>query len=152
MTDADDEYYDLDKVADERRSKRVPFKFLFRGQKRQLANLYSCVDLDTLEAAQNSDLAALRLALTLGLGPAAAADINVGTLTLDDLVPLFEQWSARSGSTPGESPASTSSSGSTGRPSKRTSSASTGSSSAKLSTVPRKPAVRRVSSSSGSGT
>lgn len=145
MNDSDDDYFDLDAVAAEYRSKRVPFRFTFRGREWQLSNLFATVDLDTIESAQSSNLGALRTALTSGLG-ADADDFKVGTLTVVELVPLFERWSVRSGSAPGESEASSDSSGNTGRPSKRTSKPSTGSSSAKRSTGPRKSAAPRANS------
>lgn len=145
MTAPDDDLFDLDAVSAEQKAKRQPFPFKFRGLRRELANMYAIIDLDTLEAAQNNDLAALRLALANGLGD-QADEVNVGAMTVDELVPLFQQWMTHSAATPGESPASSTSSGSTGRPSKRTSNGSTGSVSARRSGGRRKAAELPVSS------
>lgn len=145
MSDAEDDVFDLDAVSSEQRAKRQPFPFKFRGQRRELANMYAVLDLDTLEAAQNNDLAALRKSLANGLAE-QADEVNVGAMTVDELVPLFEQWMTHSAATPGESPASSDSSGSTGRPSRRTSKGSTGSVSVRRSGARRKTAEPPVNS------
>jgi hypothetical protein len=145
VTDLNEDMFDLDAVAAEQKAKRQPFPFKFRGQRRELANIYAVIDLDTIEAAQNNDLSALRKALTDGLGE-HAGEVNVGAMTVDELVPLFERWMESSGATPGESPASSTSSVSTERPSKRTSKGSTGSGSARRSGAARKTAAPPASS------
>ncbi len=131
--------FDLDAVSRERKAERAPFPFMFRGQQWELASLYSALDLDTIDAAQNGDLAMIRSAVTAGLGPEQAEQFGVGSLTVDEVVPLFERWTAASGSRPGESAASSGSSESTGRPSKPTSTGSTASASRRRSTA--KPAT-----------
>lgn len=137
--------FDLDAISRERKAERASFPFTFRGQQWQLASLYSALDLDTIDAAQNGDLSMIRSAITSGLGEDQAADFNVGSLTVDEVVPLFERWTAASGSQPGESPASSSSSGSTERPSKPTSTGSTASGSQRRSTAKKATGAKVVS-------
>lgn len=136
--------FDLDAVSRERRAERAPFEFTFRGQKWQMSSLYTALDLDTIDAAQNGDLSMIRAAITSGLGD-QAEDFKVGTLTVDEVVPLFERWTDASGSEPGESQASSGSSGSTGRPSKRISTGSTASASRRRSTAKTGTAAKAAS-------
>lgn len=141
--------FDLDAAYAEARQE--PFRFTWKGQDWELAFFG---DLDwraaglakEIEAlADGRDTAEVTLDMldrlfTYGLGPEQAdrwdkVQQNVGALTL-----LFEAWQKHAGTSVGESPASTSSSGSTGRPSKRTSRATTKSASRARSTAPRKSA------------
>ena len=101
-----DEVFDLDRASAEQRSKRKPWKVRFRGELWELSNLYSSVDLKTIEGAQEGDIPALRQALTRGLGEEPAERLNIGSLLIDEMVLLFEHWSEASGAEPGESVAS----------------------------------------------
>lgn len=126
--------FNLDQVSREAAAKRQPVPFVFRGREWTLRNLYTSVDLDTIEAAQEGTISAMRKALTAGLGE-QAEEFQPGTLTILELQPLFEHWSEASGSEPGEPAASSDSSASTGRPSSPTSDASTASASSTRFTV-----------------
>ncbi len=95
------EVFDLSRASREQRAKRKPWKFDFDGARYEMANLYSSADLNTIEAAQEGQIAALRKCLNAGLG-GQAEKLNVGELMIDELTILFEKWSEASGSEPGE--------------------------------------------------
>lgn len=144
MTDHDDDFFDLDAAAAEQRAKRKPWKVTYKGQQWEMVNAFT-LDLELLERAENGNVSAVREALELGLGDQYEAFRAKG-LDLDALTILFNTWVERSGSQPGESPASSASSGSTGRRSSRTSNGGTGSSSAKRSGARRTSAAPRGNS------
>jgi hypothetical protein len=139
MSDGNEDFFDLDAAAAETRAQRKPWKVRFGGDMWHMANAFN-LDLDLLERAEAGDIGAIREALKMGLGDQYAGFRAKG-LDLAALTALFNNWVAASGSTPGESVASSASSGSTGRPSKRTSKGSTGSGSGKRSTANRASAA-----------
>lgn len=138
------EIFDLDAVWAEERGE--PFPFDWEGQRWELPALgdidWRAAGLQAeMEAAADAEgmaevsVETLRKLFLFAFGEEQSARWEKVKQPAPAMLKLFTEWQKRSGATAGESPASTGSSASTGRPSRRTSTASTGSGSARRSTA-----------------
>jgi len=141
---AEPEVFDLDAVYAEERGE--PFTFTWEGRRWELP---AFGDIDwraagmqaEMEAAADADgmaevgVETLQKLFRFAFGEEQADRWEKARQPAPAMVRLFSEWQKRSGAAVGESPASTGSSPSTGRPSRRTSTASTGSGSARRSTA-----------------
>jgi len=117
-----DDVFDLDAYVAEHR--KDPYRFRYGGQDFELPHAQD-TDWRVMEAADQGDVEAIRTLFRLGLGAEQWARFEQLPQPAGAMGELFRRWQAHSGTKPGESPASPSSSESTARPSKRRSAATT---------------------------
>lgn len=122
------EVFDLDAVAAE--ETKEPLRFTWHGQEWTLAHMTG-VDWRVIELANTGDLEAIRRAFRYGMGDEQADRFDEVPQPIAAMTALFRRWLEHNGLTEGESEASPDSSGSTAGPSK--------------------PASRRTTRASGSG-
>ncbi|WP_433651028.1 hypothetical protein ACQP2C_32465 [Micromonospora zamorensis] len=118
MTDV----FDLDAYVAEHR--KEPYAFHYGGQDFELPHAQD-TDWRVAEAADQGDVDAIRTLFRLGLGAEQWARFEKLPQPAGAMGELFRRWQAHSGTKPGESPASPSSSGSTAGPSTRRSAGTT---------------------------
>lgn len=149
------ELFDLDAVYAETRTE--PFRFKWAGEEWELP-LFADIDwralglaneLTALADTENMaevDVSVLRRLFEFAFGPTQAARWDKVPQNTSAMTTLFGAWQSYSGTTLGESSASTDSSASTERPSKPTSTGTTRSGSRRRSTAAKKTATAPASS------
>ncbi len=117
-----EDVFDLDAYVAEHR--KTPYRFRYGGQDFELPHAQD-TDWRVAEAADQDDVDAIQTLFRRGMGPEQWARFEQLPQPAGAMGELFRRWQAHSGTTPGESPASPSSSESTAGPSTRRSAGTT---------------------------
>ncbi|MEU7771222.1 hypothetical protein AB0C44_07840 [Micromonospora taraxaci] len=117
-----DDVFDLDAYVAEHR--KEPYRFRYGGQDFELPHAQD-TDWRVAQAADQGDVEAIQTLFRRGFGPEQWERFDALPQPAGAMGELFRRWQAHSGTKPGESPASPSSSESTAGPSTRRSAGTT---------------------------